>query len=292
MKRLIVFLVAVLFIVDAIHGQLVWKVSNKDSKTVSYLFGTHHLVDNNQIPNFDKILGLCDTTDLIVGEIDMSVTLNQEAILRHSQMNSMTLRDFVTSKEYKMLDNEFQSVLGVGMSVLGNLKPMALISLHQIRNYMKFEGLSMQPESIDEYIQSRAKDRGKDFLPLETVDEQLDLLMNTIPMERQAQILVETIKNKNGNLKDIVQLQQTYLKGDINALQLLWKSDTSMTELEKMKFSENRNLKWLEKIVGCIQNKSCFIAVGCMHLVGETGLISQLKLAGFDVEPVILAKLR
>jgi uncharacterized protein len=286
MKRLIVISIAFLFIVDAIHGQLVWKISQKDSKTVSYVFGTHHLVAENQIPYFSNILSLCDQSDLLIGEIDMSVTLNQEATLRYSQMNSLSVRDFVTSKEYKMLDNEFQSILGVGMSVLGKLKPMALISMHQIRTYMNMMGLSTQPESIDEYIQSRAKVRGKTIIPLETVDEQMDLLMNTIPMKRQAQLLVETIKNKKANLKEIVNLQDAYLKGDMHALQTMWNSDTSMTTLEKRLFSEVRNIKWLEELKPCIQNNSCFIAVGFMHLVGNAGLIQQLKLAGFDVEPV------
>jgi hypothetical protein len=32
--------------------------------------------------------------------------------------------------------------------------------------------------------------------------------------------------------------------------------------------------------------KSTFIAVGCMHLVGEAGLINQLKNKGFVVEEV------
>jgi uncharacterized protein len=35
-----------------------------------------------------------------------------------------------------------------------------------------------------------------------------------------------------------------------------------------------------------LAKQSCFVAVGCMHLVGETGLLAQLKKAGYKVEAV------
>lgn len=47
-----------------------------------------------------------------------------------------------------------------------------------------------------------------------------------------------------------------------------------------------RNNNWMGKIPAVIDDSSpAFILVGSMHLSGEAGLLNQLKVQGFDVEP-------
>ena len=54
----------------------------------------------------------------------------------------------------------------------------------------------------------------------------------------------------------------------------------------KTKLLDKRNQNWIPKINAVIQNKSCFIAIGAGHLVGENGLINLLKNQGYTVEPI------
>ena len=49
---------------------------------------------------------------------------------------------------------------------------------------------------------------------------------------------------------------------------------------------DGRNNNWMKKIPDLITEKSSFIAVGCAHLVGETGLINQLRELGYTVDPI------
>ena len=48
----------------------------------------------------------------------------------------------------------------------------------------------------------------------------------------------------------------------------------------------DRNDRWVKVIQEKLSNTSTFYAVGAMHLVGEKGLIEQLKAAGYSVDAV------
>jgi len=36
-----------------------------------------------------------------------------------------------------------------------------------------------------------------------------------------------------------------------------------------------------------MKKQSCFVAVGCMHLIGDSGLITQFRKAGYKVEAMV-----
>ncbi|MGB1318428.1 MAG: TraB/GumN family protein, partial [Flavobacteriales bacterium] len=47
-----------------------------------------------------------------------------------------------------------------------------------------------------------------------------------------------------------------------------------------------RNNRWIVSMKEMLPKNSTFFAVGAMHLIGETGLIKQLKAEGYTVEAV------
>ena len=81
-------------------------------------------------------------------------------------------------------------------------------------------------------------------------------------------------------------MNEAYLAGDLQAIEALNNEDDDMSADEKKIMIDNRNANWINQLNALMPTKSCFIAVGCMHLVGETGLIGQLKKSGFTVEAV------
>jgi len=54
------------------NAQLLWKISGNGLAKPSYLFGTHHLIEKEQIKGFNKILAISKQADAVVGEMDMS----------------------------------------------------------------------------------------------------------------------------------------------------------------------------------------------------------------------------
>lgn len=279
--------VLLVFLCLNLQAQLLWKVSGNGLTKDSYLFGTHHLIDRNLIPQFDKILSLCGQTDAMVGELVLNQPGLQSKMLKGSMMKDMKIKDLVSAEEYELLDAEFKSLMGVGMSMLGSFKPMMLMTMHQLTLYLKTSGVKKQPVAVDELFQKQARAKKQQLIGLETLQFQMDVLFNSIPLERQAEILLYEVRNKVQMMEELSQLNEVYIAGDLEQMKKLDVEDESMTPEERKMFIDDRNLNWMNQLQGLFNEKSCFVAVGCLHLVGETGLINQCRLNGYTVEPVL-----
>jgi uncharacterized protein len=277
-------LVCFCFLSFASHAQLCWKVSGNGLEKSSYLFGTLHVIEYSSIPHFNDILDLCAKSEAVVGELVMDATLN-ESILKGVSMSDKSLSTLLTPDEYRLVDTEIQHVLGASLELLDRMKPLYVGSIYTVMSYISSLGLSEQPTSIDEIFQQKGKDKGLTLIGLETPDEQVNLLYNTIPVERQAQMLVETVRQKDEAALQAEELNKAYLSGNLVEIEKIGKGDQWSVE-ETTLFVDERNLRWMYELPSLFNAQSCFVAVGCLHLVGETGLINQLRHAGYSVEPM------
>lgn len=289
MKKIHLLSVAFLFLfIITTDAQLLWKVSGNGLNNESYLFGTHHLIDKSKINDFKKIIKICSAADIIVGEVDLNDGTLQQKIAKGSVMTDFTIKDLLSGEDYKLVDSCFIKVMGVGLDKLGSYKPMMLNSLYTIMFYIKINGLTSQPEPVDMTFQKIAIENGKIIVGLESVDYQVDLLYNKLPLKRQAELLIESVKD-NDKAEDLLKsLNNAYLSGDLSNLEVLLKEEQgNITPEEMFMLIDNRNNNWMKKLPDLFTSGSCFVAVGCLHITGKTGLINQLKKAGYKVEPVI-----
>jgi len=149
----------------------------------------------------------------------------------------------------------------------------------------KLTGFKDESQS-DSYFQLVASEKGKKIIGLETVDQQIAILFNNSNLERQADILVETVQKKDSILNEMIQLNKLYKAGKIEKLIELSKGKgniTDMTDEEYAKLIDNRSADWMTKLPAYFNQSSCFVAVGAMHLGGKKGLIKLLKKEGFKV---------
>jgi len=284
--RPILFLISIFILSVNVQGQLLWKVSGNGLNKSSYLFGTHHLIDKDLIPQFDSILAVCGQADAVIGEMNLKTPGMQKKMMQGSVMKGKKIRDLVSASDYQMLDTEFKSVMGVGMNLLGSFKPMMLMTMHQIMLYMKSVGLKKQPVAVDELFQKQARASKKKVIGLETLDFQMSMLFDSFTLERQAEILLYEVREKEQMLNELSQLNEVYVSGNLEKMKQMDVEDESMTSEERRRLVDDRNLNWMKQLPAFFNEQSCFVAVGCMHLVGETGLINQLRLDGYTVEPV------
>lgn len=288
-KTIILFpsLVFFLFLVTNVQAQLCWKVSGNDLVKASYLFGTHHIIEKDSIAGFEKYLKLIDEVDAVAGELDMSNMLGlQMKLMQGGVMKEVKMTDLLSPDDYVLVDRELKRVLGTGLDKLGVFKPMMLSSMYTVMMYMEHFKLRKQPESIDEFFQKTAKKKKKDIVALETVEQQIDILFNSIPLKRQAEILVDGVKEKDSVINELSGFNRAYLAGDLRLLEEKYAVQSQMTEEEGHMLLDKRNLNWIGQLQKLLPTKSCFVAVGCLHLTGETGLISQLRKLGYEVEAV------
>jgi len=279
-------LIFTLFIAVNAQGQLLWKISGNGLKKSSFLFGTHHLIDKELIPQFDSIMAVCGQSDAVVGEMDLKTPGMQKKMMQGAVMKGKKMKDLVSASDYQLLDTEFKSVMGVGMSVLGSFKPMMLMSMHQLVLYLKSTGSKKQPTAVDDLFQKQARAAKKKVIGLETLETQMNILFNNISLERQAEILLFEVRDKEQMLTELKQLNDVYISGDLEKMKELDVDDESMRPEERKMLVDDRNLNWIKQLPALFKEQSCFVAVGCLHLVGDNGLINQLRLNGYTVEPV------
>ncbi|NDP21512.1 MAG: TraB/GumN family protein [Paludibacter sp.] len=286
MKNLFVAVLALCF-TFGVNAQLLWKVSGNGLSKPSYLFGTHHLIEKEQIKDFDKILALIPQTDVVVGEMDLSDMLGMQLkMLKVAMMKDSTMKQLLNSEDYELVDNQLNQVVGMGLGKLGKIKPMMLSTLYEVKLYMNQNNLKKEPEAIDQVFQKAGKKAKKKIIGLETVEQQMDILFNSSSLKHQAEQLVDAVKNKDKSLDMFKQLNDAYLAGDLKKMSELSIQGGQMTVEDKKIMVDDRNNNWIAQLKTLMPKQSCFVAVGCLHLADEIGLIQQLRNAGLTVEAI------
>lgn len=286
-SRIVSFLIAFCALSFGLNAQLMWKITGNGLAKPSYLFGTHHLIDKEQIKGFDKAVSVAKESDAVVGEMDMTdMAAAQTKLMQASLLSGKTCKELYSPEDYAFLDKEFKALLGVGLDQLGSMKPMALNTVYVLYSYLKQMGVTKQPQAVDAIFQQEARQSGKKIIGLETPEYQAGVLFNSSSIERQAEVLLKQVKEKDRYAVMMNKLNEAYLSGDFNRAEQLFEDDDSMNSDERFNLVVNRNNNWVKQLPELMNQQACFITVGFLHLVGETGLVGQLKKSGYTLEPV------
>ncbi len=286
MRKIIFIYIATLLFVP-LNAQLFWKISGNGLAKPSYIFGTHHLIDKSEIPDFDKILDYIKKTDVVVGEVVMKNMLaEQMKMMKMATMTDTTLQDLMTPEQYLFADSAMKIATGLNLKPFNKMKPALVSSLHTVMLYTKHFNIKKQPEAVDKIVQDKANKLKKKVIGFETIDEQINILFNSISLKGQTEMLLETLKDTEKSIDMIKKLNEYYLAGNHEKMLELSMEDTEVNALYMKILLENRNRNWMEQLRKILSEKSCFIAVGSLHLPGETGLIKLLSKEGYEVTSV------
>lgn len=278
---------------SANDSSLLWKVSGNGLDKPSYIFGTHHLVPISFLDSVNGVIDAFESTEQTVGEIDMGNMMEmQMKIMSEATMPAgVTYNTLLDPDDVEIVDSTLISLLGAGLKQFGTLKPAMLSNIITITLYQQFYPRLSTDTSLDQYFQDEAHKRNKSVMGLETAESQIEVLLNSQDLERQAELLVCIIRNPELLKQQMDDLHAAYHSQDINSLLAMAENETEndpcpSTEEERDAVNKNRNLEWLEKLPSIMSEKSSFIAVGSLHLPGEHGLIEGLKAQGYSVEPI------
>lgn len=298
-KKTLFTLIAVLFILDCNltwaneNRSILWKISGNGLGKPSYLFGTHHLVPISFLENINGLQEAFDATEQTVGEIDLSnISEMQIKIIMAAKMpENVTYSSLLSESDLSLLDQTLIELLGVGLAQFGMMKPAMLHNIVTISLYQKYYPELSGAENIDTYFQQEAEKKNRPVIALETVDDQIEMLLHSQTIERQAEMLICTIQHPEILKEQMDEMHVAYHKQNLDALDAIYTKENPndpcpSTQIEKDAMNKNRNDKWLKKLPQIMSEKSSFIAVGCLHLVGEDGLIEGLRELGYKVEAI------
>lgn len=264
---------------------LLWKISGNGLKKPSYLFGTIHMLCQDDAVLSDslkKAIGQCDNVYL---EVQMDNMLEILSVVSQMKMNDdTTLADLLSKEDYEKVKTYFEKNSSMlPFSILETFKPILAASM------LEGSGLSCgTPVAMEELIMEEAKTDEKQIKGLETMAYQAGIL-DSIPYKIQAKQLVDyidSVKTGADESKEFDELVKAYKDEDLDKLEALTKeSDIGMSSYADI-LLYNRNRNWVKKLKNIFPEKSVVIAVGAGHLPGEKGVINLLRKEGYTVTPV------
>jgi uncharacterized protein YbaP (TraB family) len=267
------------------NNTLLWKISGKGLDKPSYLFGTIHMICEDDAvlsSNFKKAIR---NSDEVYFEVDMDNLFEIFGAMSKMKMNGdTTLRDLLNDDDYKKVKDYFESRSSMlPFSMLETFKPILAASTLE-ESSMPCEKTTM----MEQVIMKEANENDKKIKGLETMSFQASVL-DSIPYKLQAEQLVSYIDNAGKDKKEDKQLQEmfdAYRKQDLSRLEkLMVDTDAGMKGfIDIMLYHRNQN--WVNKLSDLLPHKSLVIAVGAGHLPGEKGLINLLRKQGYTVTPV------
>ena len=285
MKKILILSIIYLLCVN-LNAQLLYEISGNGLTKSSYLFGTHHMVPVQTATKIPGLFRAFNDCSAVVGEfVDDNPEEMQRQILIASKMEESIFK-LLTPEEEVLIDSALQAELGLTLANVQYMRPNVIAMIYEMTVRERVLKPQMGDMAMDSYFQVAGSELGKAVYGLETVDDQLKMLLRSIPIERQAEILVETIRNADYIITENAKLDSLYKKGDLEGLYEMLIETEDMTEAEKFLLVDERNHDWLPKIEKHIKQESCFIAVGALHLPGNDGLINLLRKAGYKVKAV------
>lgn len=283
----IIFLIGALLCTTGILAQdssnnksLLWKISGKEMRRPSYLFGTIHIVcKSNYIwtktmkKSFDEAQEVCMEMDMDDPSILMQVATAMV------EQNGKKLEDYFTPEEYSLVEKYFRDSMDINIAMFATMKPIVLQTL--------LTSSAPTCDSVISYemkLSESAKEQNKEITGLETPLEQIKLL-DQIPVDSIIQELVRVAKGHSEEMSEYYDMISAYTRQDIEALHgLIMKSKEEGDNMDA--FLDERNEKWIDRMTERMDQKSIFFAVGAGHLWGEKGLIRLLREQGYTVEPL------
>jgi len=264
----------------SLNNSLLWEISGNGLMYPSYLYGTIHLICDKDLTIPEPVQKAFIKSEQLVLEMDMTdpnfLKEFQKAMVMQEGTN---LRKLLNKEDYNLVTKFFKDSLNINLQEVGVVKPLYMNSMM----YGKILGCQPQPYELS--LVNMAARGLKPVKGLETIQQQMDLFSN-ISYKKQAEMLVESIRNFNDTKLMYQQLLELYKQQDIEgAYQLVKNTDTGLEDFEE-KFLVERNINWLPIMEGFSQEKSTFYAVGAGHLGGEKGLIKLLQQKGYEVRPI------
>lgn len=298
--RKICLVFALLVLATAGHAQLLWKISGNGLTRPSYVIGTNHLAPITFVDSIAGVDAAIDAVDQVYGELDLKEMSDPAKVLAMQQSmllpDGQTIDKLLTPEQLECLNAFMTELMGRNLSdpmiasMLGKFQPSALETQFTLMLYVKNHPGFNPQQPFDLYFQQQAVEKGKEVGGLETMEFQIQMLFNSVPLERQVTRLMCLIDNKDYQETVLARTAEAFFRQDLEAINKVMceklDNECDSTPEEEAALVQNRNADWANRLPAIMKEKATFLAVGAGHLPGEDGLLNLLRKAGFEVTPV------
>jgi len=285
LKWLLILVLSTCFEVS-VTGQentsLLWMIEGKDLSSPSFIYGTIHLICEEDFHIHEEVMKAIHSSEKIVMELDMDDPgfmgkMQQMSVYPGMKNHS----DKLSESDLSTLDGFFKAEYNVGMDKLGVMRPIGLLSMLIIK---MAPCENEQMASYEGSFIAIAKDDSIPLDGLETLEDQFGVF-DSIPLEEQYSWLTNYINNSTEFEGLYRKLIKAYKDKNIeNIFQIIAQSEEMEGFVDELLIA--RNKKWIPKMNQMMRESSTFFAVGAGHLGSENGVIELLKKEGYRLSPV------
>jgi uncharacterized protein len=276
--RRLFFVVFIFLAAINLQGQsLLYKVTGSGMTNPVYIYGTIHAFPQADFFMDDIVLRKIEKSQKIVFEIDMT---NPDMIMEVQtamMMQGNTIDNLITEAEYSLLKQFFADSLQLPLDMLKQVKPLMMSS------FMLPRIIGSQPASYEGFFVQKAIELGKPMGGLETIAEQISY-MDKIPLDKQAQMLMESVNDFNQSRVEFRRLVDVYKTRDVEKVYCVMMEMSDQYKEFGNFLIDARNANWIPRIIELGNNQTTFVAIGCGHLGGEKGVLNLLNNKGFTVQ--------
>ena len=265
-----------------------WKVTGP--KGVAYLLGTIHAGKADFYPLPSIIEDRFKQADTLVEEVDISEPAEAVRVERRFAADGgYPNGDTITNHLSEVTRAHLAAYVKKGglpePAIIAHLRPW-LVSILVVQAELKRRGFDAA-NGLDQHFLEEARQSHKPIGALEDAASQVELF-SSLSAELQDRLLLSSLVEME-ELPDVVdQLTRAWQSGDIAAVQkVITRGAREYPQLKPLttKLFDDRNTAMTAKIERFLQMPNTyFVAVGAGHLVGDQGILSQLRRKNFTVE--------
>lgn len=261
----------------------VWKVSK--GKHYIYLAGTVHLLGKADYPLPIAFEQAYNDAEKLVFETDIqefkTPAFQKIFMEKLTFPEGKTIQNVISVHTFAALKKHL-SDRGVPVGQLIKFKP-GMLSM--VLSVLEMQRLNIADAGVDDfYLQKGLKDH-KRIGYLESVDEQLSFIVD-MDKGNPDELIMYTLRDISQIAEQMIVIKQAWRKGDNDKL-----SDVALTPW-KNDFPElynnllvTRNNKWIPQIEVMLSTPEVeLVLFGALHMVGDDGVLKQLKTRGYHIQ--------
>ena len=282
---LILVFLSLPWLVLAQEQSALYKIEGNGLKQASYVFGTI-----NFLPRFGYFLPVevktvLEKSEVYVNKLSMKPKVQRKFSEAIKLPEGGSIDSYLNVEDKKKLKEIIETYGGRNQAYKNFYSKLQPVILVTTTTALTLQNNITYPERELEDI---AKHNKLKFVSLSNVDEEVKAF-KVFPISEQVEALSFAVNNFSGHIKDYKKMVRSYNKEqDLEEVKKITFRAFKNNQAFQDAYYNKRTADWLPQIEKIMKSKPSFIALGVAHLVGEKGLISLLKAAGYEVSPVIL----
>jgi len=264
-------------------GGLLWRVSGP-AGTLLLASTLHRLPPGVDLPPLYR--RWCSQADRLLMEVDPAAlevsTLLPLTMERALQPPGGSLEADLGPVLWRRVGDRL-APLGLAPELLRQLRPWAVLLLLSGR---ELERQGFDAAGVDQRLARCATASGRPVEGLETAAAQLNLLAD-LPLNQQRRAIEQALAEPRPSDLRLGDLAAAWRRGQVDRLEALLQEagEAGGDPLERR--LRGRHRAWLPRLEKELQRPGVtLVAVGLLHLLGDQGLVSLLRQAGYRVERV------